>query len=79
MEWLGLAAWLFAPLAGGAALLAGAWRRTTPGPGVRGLTLVVLLAVAFALSTLGSILLTETGAGPSSPSLRPRQKRRSRT
>ena len=69
MEWLGLAAWLFAPLAGGAALLAGAWRRTTPGPGVRGLTLVVLLAVAFMLSTLGSILLTETGAGPSSPTV----------
>jgi hypothetical protein len=34
---------------------------------VRSLTLAVLFAVSFALSTLGSILLTETGAGPQGP------------
>jgi hypothetical protein len=69
VEWLGAAAWLFVPFVGGAALLAGAWRRTPPGPGVRSLTLAVLLAAAFALSTLGSVLLTETGAGPQAPAV----------
>jgi hypothetical protein len=69
VEWLGTAAWLFVPLVGGAALLAGAWRRTPPGAGVRSLTLVVLLAASFALTTLGSVLLTETGAGPQAPAV----------
>jgi hypothetical protein len=64
---LGITAWLFLPLAAGTMLLAGSWRPAAPGPAVRAFTLVLLLAVSFALATLGSILLTETGAGPQAP------------
>lgn len=69
LECLGLAAWLFAPFLAGAALLAGAWRSSAPSPAVRALTLALLLLVSFALSTLGSILLTLTGAGPQAPAV----------
>jgi hypothetical protein len=69
MEFLGLALWLAVPFLGGAGLLAGAWRSATPPTAVRGLTLALLLATAFALSTLGSILLTQTGAGPQAPTV----------
>jgi hypothetical protein len=65
VEWLGLVAWLGVPVAAGAALLAGVWRRTEPGPALRGLTLALLLSVAFATATTGSIVLTETGSGAS--------------
>jgi hypothetical protein len=54
--------WLSAPLAIGLLLLAGAWRPSGSGPVVRGAAFVVLLGFSFVLSTLGSILLTETGA-----------------
>ena len=65
---LGVAAWLFLPAAAGAIVLAGACRRAPAGPFVRALTLAVLFAASFALATLGSILLTQTGAGAASPS-----------
>lgn len=68
VEWLGLAAGMFLPLAAGAALLAGAWRAPRPSGGVRALTLALLMAVSFALSTLGSVLLTQTASGPQGPS-----------
>lgn len=67
VEWLGLAAGLFLPLAAGAVLLAGSWRAPQPAAGVRALTLALLLAVSFALSTLGSVLLTRTPSGPQAP------------
>jgi hypothetical protein len=67
LECVGLAAWLVAPFLGGAVLLAGAWRAPVPSVGVRALTLALLMATSFALSTLGSILLTRTGAGPQAP------------
>ncbi len=64
---LGIAVWLFLPAAAGALVLAGAWRTTTPAALIRGLTLAVLLAASFALATLGSVLLTQTGTtGPAS-------------
>jgi hypothetical protein len=60
---LGLAAWLFLPSAAGAAiLLADVGRRAASGP-----TLAVLMACSFALATAGSVLLTQTSAGPSDP------------
>lgn len=65
VEWLGLVVFLGMPLAAGAVLLAGTWRRTEPGAALRGLTLAVLLPVAFAISTAGSIVLTGTGSGAS--------------
>ena len=67
LEILGLGAWLSAPFLGGAVLLAGAWRSSGAPAVVRGLTLALLLATSFALSTLGSILLTLTGSGPQAP------------
>lgn len=67
VEWLGVASWMFAPMAGGAAILACRWRRTAPGPALRTVTLVLLLAVALETSTLGSVLLTQTGVGPQAP------------
>jgi hypothetical protein len=67
LECLGLAAWLSAPFLGGAVLLAGAWRSSEAPAVVRGLTLALLLATSFALSTLGSLLLTLTGSGPQAP------------
>ena len=67
LECLGLAAWLAAPFLAGAVLLAGAWRSSEAPAVVRGLTLALLLATSFALSTLGSILLTLTGSGPQAP------------
>jgi len=69
LESLGLAAWLVAPFLGGAVLLAGAWRPAPHPAALRGLTLALLLATAFALATLGSILLTLTGAGPQGPTV----------
>jgi hypothetical protein len=67
MEWLGVAVWLFLPMAAGAMLLAGAWRRDGPTATVRALTLALLLAVSFALATVGSLLLTHTASGPQGP------------
>ena len=67
MEWLGVAVWLFLPLATGAVLLAGSWRRAVPPPAVRALTLAMLLVVSFSLATAGSILLTHTASGPQGP------------
>ena len=67
MEWLGIACWLLLPLVTGAALLAGSWRRAGPPVVVRALTLALLLAVSFALATVGSLLLTHTASGPQSP------------
>ncbi|MBI3855440.1 MAG: hypothetical protein HY293_07090 [Planctomycetes bacterium] len=67
LERLGLALWLFVPLVVGAALLAGAWRGLRPDAALRALTLALLLAVSFALTTLGSVLLTQTGGGPQAP------------
>jgi hypothetical protein len=67
---LGVAAWLFLPAAAGAMVLAGVWRPAPPHPLVRALTLAVLIAASFALATLGSVLLTQTGtAGPGSGSV----------
>jgi hypothetical protein len=54
--------WLSAPLAVGIVILAGTWRSTDTGAVARGAAFVVLLGFSFVLSTLGSILLTETGA-----------------
>ena len=67
IERLGIAVGLFLPLAAGAALLAGSWRRGTPPAPVRALTLVVLLTASFLLATLGSLLLTQTASGPQGP------------
>jgi hypothetical protein len=67
MEWLGVAVWLFLPLAIGVALLAGSWRRAGPSEVVRALTLALLLGVSFALATVGSLLLTHTASGPQAP------------
>jgi hypothetical protein len=67
MEWLGVAVWLFLPMAAGAMLLAGAWRRDGATATVRALTLALLLAVSFALATVGSLLLTHTASGPQGP------------
>jgi hypothetical protein len=64
---LGIGLGLFLPLAAGAVLLAGTWRRGTPPAPVRALTLVVLLAASFLLATLGSLLLTHTASGPQAP------------
>lgn len=68
MEWLGIAVALFLPMAAGAALLAGSWRRAGPSAGVRALTLAVLLPTSFLLATVGSLLLTHTASGPQGPS-----------
>jgi hypothetical protein len=68
LECFGLALWLFAPIPVGAFLLAGAWRKD-PSPALRALTLALLLVVAFALSTLGSILLTRSAVGPGAPAV----------
>lgn len=67
MEWLGVAFGLFLPMAAGAALLAGSWRRGMPPAAVRALTLVVLLTASFVLATVGSLLLTHTASGPQAP------------
>jgi len=67
MEWLGVALWLFLPMASGAVLLAGSWRRAGPPAGVRAVTLALLLTVSFALATVGSLLLTHTASGPQGP------------
>ena len=67
IEWLGVAVGLFLPMAAGAALLAGSWRRAGPSAGVRALTLALLLAASFLLATVGSLLLTHTASGPQAP------------
>lgn len=67
MEWLGVAVWLLLPLAAGAMLLAGSWRRAGPPTAVRALTLALLAGVAFAQATVGSLLLTYTASGPQAP------------
>jgi hypothetical protein len=67
MEWLGIAAWLFLPMAAGAVLLAGSWRRAGPPTSVRALTLALLAVVSFAQATVGSLLLTYTASGPQAP------------
>jgi hypothetical protein len=69
LECVGLAAWLLLPFLAGVVLLAGSWGRATPSTGVRALTLALLMVVSFALATLGSVLLTMTGAGPKSPTV----------
>jgi hypothetical protein len=67
VEWLGLAVGLFLPMAAGAGLLAGSWRRAGPPAGVRALTLALLLGASFLLATVGSLLLTHTASGPQAP------------
>ncbi len=67
-ETLAMAVWLFAPAAAGAVLMAGAVRREGGGTALRGFTVIVLLAAAFGVATLGSVLLTpppaQTGSVP---------------
>jgi len=67
MTLLGLRGWLFAPALAGAAVLLGA--RRSPGPVGRSAAFALLLPLSFALSTLGSILLTETAASPTGPAV----------
>jgi hypothetical protein len=69
VDWLGNVAWMLSPLVGGSVILAGRWRRTAPGPARRILALIVLLAVALESSTLGSVLLTDTGTSPLAPTI----------
>ena len=69
MEWLGVLVWLFLPMAAGAALLAGSWRRGDPTVVVRALTVALLLGVSFATATVGSLLLTHTASGPQAPTV----------
>jgi hypothetical protein len=68
VAWLGLEAWLALPALAGAAILLGGRRRTPPGPVLRAGLLALLMAVSFALSTVGSILLTRSGTGPAGSS-----------
>jgi len=64
---LGLDAWLALPALAGAAMLLGARRRSPPGPVLRAVLLALLMAVSFALATIGSILLTQSGPGATGP------------
>ena len=64
----GLEAWLALPaLAGAAVLLGAARRRQAPGPALRAFLLTLLMAVSFSLATIGSVLLTLSGAGSAGP------------
>ena len=65
---LGVDAWLALPTLAGAAILLGTRRRTPPDPVLRALLLALLMAVSFALATVGSILLTRSGTGTTGPS-----------
>jgi hypothetical protein len=64
---LGLEVWLALPALAGATLLLGARGRTPPGPVLRAFLLALLMAVSFALSTAGSVLLTQSGSGAAGP------------
>jgi hypothetical protein len=64
----GLEAWLALPaLAGAAVFLGAARRRRPPGPALRAFLLALLMAVSFSLATIGSVLLTLSGAGAAGP------------
>jgi hypothetical protein len=69
LECAGLAVWLFTPFFSGAVILLGSLRASGPPAAIRGLTLALLLLVSFAQATVGSILLTLTGAGPQAPAV----------
>jgi hypothetical protein len=64
---LGLEAWVALPALAGALVLLGARRRSPPGPVLRAFLLALLMAVSFSLATIGSVLLTLSGAGAAGP------------
>ncbi len=67
-ERLAVAAGLFVPVLAGAVMLAGMGLQGGGPPALRLAALVLVLALSFMLSTLGSILLTDGATRPTSPS-----------
>jgi hypothetical protein len=64
---LGVEAWLSLPALAGLAILLSVRRRSPPGPVPRAFLLALLMAVCFAMATLGSVQLTRSATGAAGP------------